>query len=151
MAKRITAEIEINASPSRIWSVLTDFEQFPYWNPFIRKAQGELAIGGRLKLRVHTPGGPNMTLRPRLLTVETEREIRWLGHFLVPGLFDGEHHLLIEPLYPSKVRFVQSEQFSGLLVPFLGGMISRGALRGFESMNEALKSRIESQSLSGSS
>ena len=37
-----------------------------------------------------------------------------------------------------KSRFVQSEQFSGLLVPFLHGKINRETKRGFVEMNAAL-------------
>jgi len=46
---------------------------------------------------------------------------------------------------------VEHEEDLQALMEDLELMVSRGALRGFEGMNEALKSRIESQSLSGSS
>ena len=38
--KEIVREIEINAPPSRVWQVLTDFEKYPTWNPFIKKITG---------------------------------------------------------------------------------------------------------------
>jgi len=37
-----------------------------------------------------------MTFRPTILKAEPNRELRWLGHLLVPGLFDGEHIFTIE-------------------------------------------------------
>ena len=45
-----------------------------------------------------------MTFKPRVLNAEPERELRWLGHLLVPGLFDGEHSFTIEPLQENRVR-----------------------------------------------
>jgi hypothetical protein len=36
-----------------------------------------------------------MTFRPTVLNAETNRELRWLGHLLAPGLFDGEHSFTI--------------------------------------------------------
>ncbi|WP_228479091.1 SRPBCC family protein [Flavobacterium soyangense] len=32
-----------------------------------------------------------MTFKPKVLAFETNKEFRWLGHLLFPGLFDGEH------------------------------------------------------------
>jgi hypothetical protein len=36
--------------------------------------------------------------------VEPVRESRWIGHLLVPGLFDGQHQFEIHPLGPDRVR-----------------------------------------------
>ncbi len=44
-AKEIHAELDIEASPERVWEVLTDFASFPEWNPFIRDASGGLKSG----------------------------------------------------------------------------------------------------------
>ena len=33
--KEIRGEIEIMASPQKVWKALTDFEAFTDWNPFI--------------------------------------------------------------------------------------------------------------------
>lgn len=75
-------------------------------------------------------------------SLEEGRELRWLGRLLVPGLFDGEHSLLVEPLDRNRSRFVQSERFSGLLVGLLGGVLGKTEA-GFEQMNRALKERAE--------
>ena len=60
-----------------------------------------------------------MTFRPTVLAAEPGRELKWLGHLLVPGIFDGEHRWLIEETEPGRVRFTQSERFGGILVPLL--------------------------------
>jgi hypothetical protein len=57
-----------------------------------------------------------VTFKPTVLAVEANRELRWLGRLLVPGVFDGEHSLRIEPLEGGGSRFVQSERFTGVLV-----------------------------------
>ena len=59
------------------------------------------------------------------------------------GLFDGEHSFTIEPLGENHVRFVQRESFRGLLVPLLLRMVEKDTRRGFEEMNQALKTRAE--------
>jgi hypothetical protein len=85
-----------------------------------------------------------MSFRPTVLVAEPNRELRWLGHLLLPGLFDGEHSFSIEPLGDGRVRFVQRERLKGLLVPFLSKMLDGDITRGFEEMNRAMKQRAES-------
>ncbi len=80
---------------------------------------------------------------PEVVKAEPNRELRWLGHLLVPGLFDGEHIFAIEPLGANPVRFVQRETFTGLLVPLFARRLHTETLRGFEEMNRALKIEAE--------
>jgi hypothetical protein len=141
--REIRAEIEIDASTDEVWRALTDFPAFPDWNPFIRKAEGELVAGQHIAVELQPPGHRAASFRPQLLSVEPGRGFRWLGHVLMPGIFDGEHIHEIEALGSNRARYVQREQFRGVLVPFLGGML-RDAQRGFSDMNAALKARVES-------
>ena len=141
--KEIRTEIEIQASDKRVWQLLTDFASFPQWNPFMRQAVGEPKTGARLKVRIQPSGASGMTFRPTVLKVEPNRELRWLGHLLMPGLFDGEHILTIESLAENRVRFVQREIFTGILVPLFAHGLDTDTRRGFEEMNRALKARAE--------
>ena len=85
-----------------------------------------------------------MTFKPKVLHVEPGREFRWLGHFLLPGVFDGEHYFKIEALAEDRVRFVQGEIFRGLLVGLMSIMrVTGNAHLGFQEMNQALKERAE--------
>jgi hypothetical protein len=141
--REIATEIEIVSSAARVWEVLTRFDAYPEWNPFIRRASGELREGGRLEVFIQPPGAKGMTFRPVLLRVSSQRELRWLGRLWLPRLFDGEHAFTIEALEGDRVRFVQRECFRGILVPLLWRSLDRGVRRGFEEMNRALKQRAE--------
>src|SRR5215211_2603245 len=141
--KQLHTEIEIGASAWRVWELLTDFASYPEWNPFIRSISGEPAPGECLQARLEPPGGRAMTFKPKVLTAEPNRELRWLGYLLVPGLFDGEHSFTIDPLEENRVRLVQREAFKGLLVPLFGRSLETNTQRGFEEMNHALKERAE--------
>jgi hypothetical protein len=83
-----------------------------------------------------------MTFKPTVLEAAPGRKLRWLGRVLVPGLFDGEHSLHIEPIDDSHVRFVQAERFTGVLVPLFGKGLEK-TQRGFTAMNEVLKRKAE--------
>jgi hypothetical protein len=78
-----------------------------------------------------------------VLKAEPPRELRWLGHFVFRGIFDGEHIFQIEPSGDGGSRFVQRERFGGVLVPLFGAMLGKTE-QGFVAMNEALKQRAES-------
>ncbi len=141
----IRTEIQITAPPDRVWRLLTDFASYPQWNPFIRRATGKPREGAKLEVYLQPSGARGMTFRPRVLKAEPDRELRWLGHFLIPGLFDGEHIFTIEPLEAGHVRFVQREIFTGLLVPLFMRWLEKDTQRGFVEMNLALKVRAEHQ------
>ena len=84
-----------------------------------------------------------MNFRPTVLAVIPNQELRWLGRFLLPGIFDGEHYFQISRLAAGRVRFTQGERFSGVLVPFARASLDGGTKAGFLAMNRALKARAE--------
>jgi hypothetical protein len=146
MARRqIETEIEIEAPASSVWAHLTDFTRMPGWNPFITSISGKLSPGARLSIKVSPPGKRPMHFTPYVLAVQPNRELRWLGHLFISGVFDGEHYFLLESLSESRTRFVQGEIFSGLLVGPLSGMLHTTQM-GFEAMNVALKQLAERRS-----
>ena len=76
MAKQLNAEIEVEASPDRVWEVLTDFAAYQQWNPFIVQATGQARPGGRLELRMRPSGGRTTTIRPEVLEADPGRKLR---------------------------------------------------------------------------
>jgi hypothetical protein len=141
--KELKTEIEFDGTPQEVWAVLTDLPAYAEWNPFMRKIQGVPKTGAKLEVRMEPEGERAMTFRPTVLTAEPGRELKWLGHLLVPGIFDGEHRWLIEEAGPGRVRFTQSERFGGILVPLLWRKLrDGGTAKGFRAMNEALARRV---------
>ena len=141
-SKQLKSEILINESSERVWELITDFSRFPEWNPFMRRASGEIKVGATLTVFIQPSGTRGMTFKPKVLNVEQNHELRWLGRLYLPRMFDGEHSLVIEPAKQGWVKFVQREKFVGLLVPFAGSII-KDTQRGFEEMNSALKQQAE--------
>ena len=141
--KELRTEIEFEGTPQEVWDVLADLPAYAEWNPFIKKIDGEARTGAKLEVRMEPEGERAMTFRPTVLSAEPGRELKWLGHLLVPGIFDGEHRWLIEDAGSGKVRFTQSERFGGILLPFLWKKLrDGGTAKGFRAMNEALARRV---------
>jgi hypothetical protein len=141
--KELRTEIEINTSPERVWKILTDFDKYEQWNPFIHKIIGQPKQGARIEIHIETPGGKNRKYGPTLTKVDEGRELRWLGKSSLPGFLNGEHIFAIEQLGPQRIRFVQREVFDGLLTSLFGKSLDTDVRQGLEEMNRALKERAE--------
>ena len=96
--RQIQTSIDIVASPTRVWSVLTDFPAYGTWNPFITLIDGKPQPETQLRVTIAPPGRRPMTFRAVVLTATPRHELRWRGRLLVPGLFDGEHAFQLELL-----------------------------------------------------
>jgi len=141
--KTIHTEIEINAPAERVWRILTDFAAFPTWNPFVKSIEGKAAVGERLNVSIQPPGSNEMRFAPTVLEATPNKELRWIGRLLLPGIFDGEHAFRIEVLGADKVRFVHEERFQGFLVSLFAKSLDAGTQAGFIAMNQALKAHAE--------
>ena len=143
MAKEIKTEILIQASPEKVWKILTDFDNYPTWNPFIKSIKGQPAVGSKIIARIEPPDAQGMTFKPKVLAFDINREFRWLGHFLFAGLFDGEHKFELIDNKNGTTTFRQSEKFRGILLPLFIKMLDNNTIRGFEAMNKKLKALAE--------
>lgn len=143
MKKEIKTQITIEATPDRVWEVLTDFEKYSGWNPFIKSIQGKVQTGEKIIVRLEPPGAKGMTFKPKVLVFETNNQFKWIGHLFFPGLFDGEHRFELIDNGDGTTTFIQAEKFKGILVRMLSKMLDGSTLNGFKAMNERLKIEAE--------
>jgi hypothetical protein len=147
MAAEIHSFVDIEATPERVWEVLTDLPAYPEWNPFVRRAEGSFAVGGSPSL-TFTPLSTalRLTVRPTVLEATAGRRLRFiirLARLGVPGLFDAEHVLTLDRRDSGVVRLWEQARFRGLLTPLVTGLLNRNEAGAFATMNDALKLRVE--------
>jgi hypothetical protein len=140
--RNLQTEISIDSPSDRVWATLTDFPNYPNWNPFIKKISGKVEVGNNIEVRIEPPNGRGMTFKPKVLVFDEQKEFRWLGRLWIKGLFDGEHYFILEPIDKKTTKFIHGELFSGLVVGMLSITIEK-AKDGFYLMNEALKKYCE--------
>lgn len=143
MKKKIVTQITIEAPVDDVWKIFTDFDSYPQWSPTLRNFSKNPTVGEKVKIRLEQPEGPKMTMNPVILERVENQILRWRGQLFFSGLFDGEHYFILEKLNDHHTRFIQGEDFSGILVALLKKMIDGPTLNGFNQFNEALKKRVE--------
>ena len=141
--KTIETEILINASVNQVWNTLMDFPSHSKWNPFIRVIKGNPEVGKRIEVEIHLPKKSPMNFTPVVVTNHRNMEFRWRGKLGIKGLFDGEHYFKLKAISSTQTKLIHGENFYGLLVPIIFGMIKTDTIKGFESMNTALQLHLD--------
>lgn len=142
--KQLDTHVDIDAPLKQVWRVLTDLPNYGAWNPFICQVDGGCRQDEIVTVRMHIPGKGFQSYRVRLTLIDEPVEFRWLGHFHVRGLIDGNHVFALSELSEGTVRLRQYEDFRGILVPFVWrSYITRHLLPCFEALNQNLKAWCE--------
>mmetsp|Transcript_3900 Transcript_3900/g.4497 ORF Transcript_3900/g.4497 Transcript_3900/m.4497 type:complete len:151 (-) Transcript_3900:1148-1600(-) len=149
MGREVITSITIKAPASKVWSILTDFAEYPQWNPFLKSLEitsegKELKEGSRLKVTMKLPGDSPMTFKPKVLVAEKGRELRWLGVTGMKGIFDGEHRFVLEEA-DGQTILTHGERFTGIFVGVFMSLKGKKVVEAFKSVNTALKERAEVQ------
>ena len=66
--KELRTEIEIQATPDKVWQVLTSLDKYPEWNPFIHHAIGKAKVGEKVDITFRYS-------RNRWLVIEGEEKV----------------------------------------------------------------------------
>lgn len=132
--------VDIDASPEQVWTVLTDFPEYPIWNPFIYPVRGTPRPGTLLEITLHPETG-SVTYEATVVTAVPSRELSWTGQVLSAGIYAITISFTIEPLQGNGARLEAHESGKGMApVSWLvGGDIQRG----LDQMMKALRNRVE--------
>lgn len=129
--------IKIEATPQKVWNVLTDFENYKNWNPFVKSIIGDVKVGNNIKVELQ-----GMTFKPEVLNFTKNQEFRWKGKLGMKGIFDGEHYFKLNE-ENGVTLFTHGELFSGILVALFKKKLLGETKDGFIAMNQALKRECE--------
>lgn len=139
-ATSASTAVVVTAPHHVVWRLLTDFDGYGRWNPFITRARGDARSGENLWLRLALGATPD-EFDCALADVKQGRKVRWrCRKHDVPGLLDRDHTFRVVPLGPERVRVVYEGRWEGVLVPFtdLGDW-----KQGYAQMARALKQHAE--------
>jgi hypothetical protein len=130
------SEIEVAADPDVVWDVVSEFRNWPRWNPDVKtmSVEGDLAPGSRFTWK----SGP-ATIKSTIQEVEPPRLITWTGRTL------GTSAKHVYRLEPSDGRTVVQtlESFEGWLPRLLRGRMTSTLKKGLDDGLRHLKAEAE--------
>jgi hypothetical protein len=135
-------EIEIQATPEQVWDVLTDLSRYSEWNPLLYRGAGKVEVGETVEVSART-ASKDMNFVCKVVRVESYQEFAWTFHVIHPLLFRGEHIFQLEPAGEHATKFIDREQFKGLLLPMQAKDLQTNGLAAMVDMGKALKERVE--------
>jgi len=142
--QEITTAIEISAPPEKVWSILTDINNWQEWSPIIKNSRGSAAVGSELTITMtgKNEGEEGPTYSPVITGLEAPGYLRWRAHMLAGFIFTNYKVLKLEQS-GSGTRLIHKEMFKGLLAPIMCGQMEKGVPPMLNSMNQALKELAE--------
>ncbi len=140
--REIRTEIEIAAPPTKVWNILTDFDNWKDWNP-IGEASGVASPGSKLNVTMrYSDGKGRNKYSPVVTKLEEPKVFRWRGTMMAGFLFTNDKIFEIEEM-GSGTRLTHIEAFSGILVFLFWGKMNESIPPMLNAMNEALKIKAE--------
>jgi len=141
-----TVQCNIEASPARVWELLTDAAGFPTWNSTVTKIDGTIALGQVLAIKV--PADPKRTFKPKVTRFENgkagaQKIMEWSDGFA--PMFRGVRTFTLTPT-DTGTEFTMTEEFSGLMLPMI-----RGSLPNFVPIFEAYAKDLVRAAVGGAS
>ena len=94
--KEYVSTTRIDASPERVWAVLTDGATYRDWNPEIVGIDGRIVLGARITAHVRLGDGAVRAVPQRVTALEAPARMEWTGG-LPLGLFVGRRTFTVTP------------------------------------------------------
>jgi hypothetical protein len=136
--KSYDAAATIEAPPEKVWAILTDASAYPQWDSGVRKVDGTIAPGEKIK--VVSEANPGRAFPVKVTQFEPARSMTWSGGMPL-GLFKGVRTFTLTH-EGEATRFTMREEYTGPLL----GMIWRSMPDlgpSFEQFARGLKTRAE--------
>lgn len=145
--KRIETQIVIHQPIQRVWQHFQCVSAYHEWNRLFNIDAFPSHAVQHMQVDLY---GENkkilMRMNVRVLN-NTFGHLVWEGKLLINGLFNGKHQFKLEAIDSNSTRFIQTEDFNGILVPFLNSFVIQPTQVKFELMNQSFKHYVEDDPL----
>jgi hypothetical protein len=142
---RIDHTLEIAAPAPTVWSVITDLDRYPEWNPFVVACRSPLAPGSPIVMRVRVFPG---FAQPQTETIFDHVPGRFLSYGVGPmpfGMLMSRRSHEVTALGADRARYESRFELTGRLEPVVRALLGRRLAAGFAAMSAAIKVRAESR------
>ena len=140
----IKTEIEISAPPSKVWSILSDINNWQEWSPIIKESNGIASVGSELTITMigKNEGENGPIYNPVITELDAPTLLRWRANMLNDFIFTNFKVIELKETN-SGTRLIHKELFKGLLAPIFCDQMEEGVPPMLNTMNRALKELAE--------
>lgn len=135
--KSVHHEISINASPERVWQVLTDMASYDEWNPTMKLVQGEVTEGNKVIYQFTQDAENASEIPANVKQIIPNALLNQTGG--IPLVLTFNHKYILEPV-DGGTKVTIHEDYRGIGVNFWNPGPVQNA---YERLNIALKKRAE--------
>lgn len=108
--------VEIDAPADTVWTVITDFDAYPQWNPFQLECSTAFTPGAPIDMKVDL--GPRPPMRQREFIDEVDEAGRWFTYRMKPapfGLITSLRRQSVVDLGDGRARYESHFEINGPL------------------------------------
>jgi hypothetical protein len=113
-------EATIQASPDRVWKILTDVGRYSDWESGVVRVEGKAALGEKVTLV--SEANPGRAFPLKVTELVPGRKMVFSGGMPL-GLFKGVRTYSLAPEGDQATRFKMREEYTGPMLPMIWGSI----------------------------
>ena len=140
---KIDHTLEIAAPVATVWSVISDLDRYPEWNPFVVECRSSLQPGAPIAMRVRVFPG---FAQPQTETIFAHVPGRFLSYGVAPmplGMLASTRSHEVTALGADRTRYDSRFELRGWLAPIVRTLLAGRLAHGFAAMSNAIKTRSE--------
>ncbi|HWM07396.1 MAG TPA: SRPBCC domain-containing protein [Actinophytocola sp.] len=137
--KSYESSARIDASPERVWAVLSDGAGWSGWESGVERVEGRIAE--RAKVKIFTEVSPGRAFPLTVTDFEPGRGMTFAGGMPL-GLFRGVRRYTLTPVSDTQTEFTMREEYTGPLLPLIWKSMP-DLQPSFDKFATGLKRRVE--------
>ncbi|MEL6592809.1 MAG: SRPBCC domain-containing protein [Bacteroidota bacterium] len=136
--KSVHHEINIDAKPASVWTVLSSLDQYQDWNPVMLPLEGKLEEGSQIVYQFTQDAENIIKISAQVQSISPQERLNQKGG--LPLVISFDHEYLLSP-QNGGTKVTIHEEYRGIYVNFWN---PDPVEKAYQRLNEALKQRVES-------
>jgi len=133
--------VEIQASTSNVWGVITDFDTYGEWNPFVVACRSTLEVGESIDMTVRIFPAFTQKQREMILEHVPGKRLCYGVSGMPLGSLSSRRSHEVYPNDAGSTRYSSHFELTGWLAPVVQVLLGARLQAGFDGMTEALAQR----------
>lgn len=138
-------EIIINAKPSDVWKVLTDFDNMPSWSSSLQTITGDFKDQGQVDV-INGTGDMQMTYH-HTIDIKDGESFHWSDPINGMDWLTDDHWYIVQAYGDNQTRFIQKDTFTQNRdltdQEMTAEQLANMAVQGYMTFDQELKAQVE--------